>query len=131
MKLELTIAALCCFLLAVGHTAIGWRWILPGLTNRALLGTPFGSSRLSLGMLRFTWHVVSILLLGFGVLLITMAFAPGADTKTLVLRWLTGLWLAATAMAVWQARRRPSTIVRFPVPVVTFVIAAMTWIAST
>jgi hypothetical protein len=130
MKVELTIAALCCFLLAFGHTAIGVRWILRDLTAEALPRTPFGSARLSLGMVRFTWHVVSLLLLAFGVLLMTLVFAPDADAKTLLLRWLAALWLTAAALAVWEARRRPSSILRFPVPLVMFVIALMSGIAS-
>jgi hypothetical protein len=131
MKLELAIAGLCCFVLAFGHSAIGLRWILPNLTPRELPGTPFGSPRLTLGMLRFTWHVATLMLFGFGVLLITLAAAPGADPETLLLRWLAVLWLAAAALAAWSARRRPRSIVRFPVPLVMFVIAAMSWAAST
>jgi hypothetical protein len=131
MKVELVIAGLCCFLLALGHTAIGLRWVLPRLSPRSLPGTPFGSSRLTLGMLVFTWNVVSVMLIGFGVLLMTLAFAPSADTETLLLRWLAVLWLAATALAMWSARRRPSSIVRFPVPLIMFLIALMSWTAST
>jgi succinate dehydrogenase hydrophobic anchor subunit len=131
MKLELAIAGLCCFVLACGHSAIGLRWILPELTHRDLPGTPFGSPRLTLGMLRFTWHVVTLMLVGFGALLITLAAAPDADPETLVLRWLAALWLAATALAVWSARRRPQSIVSFPVPLVMLVIAVMSWAAST
>jgi hypothetical protein len=131
MKLELVIAGLCCFVLAFGHSAIGLRWVLPNLTHRELPGTPVGSPRLTLGMLRYTWHVVTLMLVGFGVLLITLAAAPGADPETLLLRWLAALWLAATALSVWSARRRPRSIVRFPVPLVMFVIAVMSWAAST
>jgi hypothetical protein len=131
MTVELAIAGLCCLVLAFGHTAIGLRWVIPNLTDRSLPGTPFGSSRLTLGMLRYTWHVVSILLVGFGVLLVTLALAPDADQRTLVLRWLAALWLAATALAIWNIRRRPSTILRFPVPVLMLVIAVMSWAAST
>jgi hypothetical protein len=131
MKVELAIAGVCCFVLAFGHSAIGLRWILPELAHRDLPGTPFGSPRLTLGMLRFTWHVVTLMLFGFGVLLSTLAAAPDADAETLLLRWLAVLWLAATALAIWSARRRPRSIVRFPVPLVMFVIAAMSWAAST
>ena len=131
MNLELAIAGLCCLVLAFGHTAIGLRWVLPHLSERGLPGTPFGSSRLTLGMLRYTWHVVSLMLLGFGVLLMTLAWADEAETRTLVLRWLAALWLVATALAVWNVRRRPRAIVRFPVPVLMFVIAVMSGAAST
>jgi hypothetical protein len=130
MNVELTIAGLCCFLLAFGHAAIGLRWILPNLTARDLPGTPFGSPRLTLGMLRYTWHVVTVMLTGFGVLLVTLALAPDADQRTLVLRWLAALWLGATALAVWNVRRRPSSILRFPVPLVMLAIAALSWAAS-
>jgi hypothetical protein len=130
MTLDLGIAALCCFILAFGHIAIGRRWVLPSLTVRSLPDTPFGSSRMTLGMVRFTWNVVSVLLVGFGVLLATLALAPGADAEVLLLRWLAVFWLAATALAVWSARRRPRSIVRFPVPAVMFVIAVLTGAAS-
>jgi hypothetical protein len=131
MNVELAIAGLCCLVLTFGHTAIGLRWVLPNLTERGLPGTPFGSPRLTLGMVRYTWHVVSVMLLGFGVLLWTFAWAPDADPRTLVLRWFAALWLAATALALWSVRRRPRSILRFPVPVVMFVIALMSWAAST
>jgi hypothetical protein len=131
MNVQLAIAGLCCFVLAFGHTAIGWRWILPNLSQRALPSTPFGPAGMTLGMVRFTWQVVSVMLVGFSVLLLALALAPGADPRMLLLRWLAVLWLAATALAVWTARRRPRNIVRFPVPLVMFVIAVMVWTAST
>ena len=131
MRVELAIAGLCCFALAFGHIAIGLRWVLPTLGERKYPGTPFGSGGLTLGMVRFTWNVVSVMLVGFGVLLTTLAVAPHADPTTLLLRWLAAFWLAATALAVWNARRRPRTILRFPVPLVMFVIAVMSWAAST
>jgi hypothetical protein len=130
MDVELAIAGVCCLVLAFGHTALGLRWVLPNLSERGLPGTPFGSPRLTLGMLRYTWHVVTVLLLGFGVLLMTLALVPDADSKTLVLRWFAVLWFAATALALWSARRRPRSILRFPVPVLMFVAAVMSLAAS-
>src|SRR5215218_5793035 len=76
MNVELAIAGLGCFLLAFGHTTIGLRWVLPNLTKGHLAGTPFGPPAMTLGMVRFTWHVVSILLVGFGGLLVALALAP-------------------------------------------------------
>jgi hypothetical protein len=131
MNAELAIAGLCCFLLAFGHAAIGFRWILPSLRSNGLPGTPFGPPRLTVAMVRFTWQVVSLMLVAFGVLLVTLALAPDADPKTLLLRWLAVFWLAASALATWNARRRLRSIVRFPVPVVMLVIAVMCWVAST
>jgi hypothetical protein len=131
MNLELAIAGLGCFALAFGHTTIGLRWVLPNLTKGCLPSTPFGPPAMTLGMVRFTWQVVSVLLLGFGILFMGLAWAPGADPKTLLLRWFAVLWLAATALACWNARRRPRSLLRFPVPLVFVVIAVMCWTAST
>ena len=75
------IAGLGCFVLAFGHMTVGLRWVLPNLTKGHLAGTPFGPPAMTLGMVRFTWHVVSVLLLGFGILLMALAWAPGADPK--------------------------------------------------
>ena len=131
MNLELVIAGLSCFVLAFGHATLGLRWILPNLTKERLPSTPVGPPSMTLGMVRFTWYVVSVLLVGFGILLMTLAWAPDADPKTLLLRWVAAVWLAATALACWNARRRPSSLLRFPVPLVFVVIAVLCWTAST
>jgi hypothetical protein len=131
MNLELAIAGLSCFVLAFGHATLGLRWVLPNLTKERLPSTPVGPPSMTLGMVRFTWYVVSVLLVGFGILLMTLAWAPDADPKTLLLRWVAAVWLAATALACWNARRRPSSLLRFPVPLVFLVIAVLCWTAST
>ena len=131
MNLELAIAGLSCFVLAFGHATLGLRWILPNLTKERLPSTPVGPPSMTLGMVRFTWYVVSVLLVGFGILLMTLAWAPDADPRTLLLRWVAAVWLAATALACWNARRRPSSLLRFPVPLVFVVIAVLCWTAST
>jgi hypothetical protein len=131
MTVELATAALGCFVLALGHTTVGLRWVLPNLPKGSLSSTPLGPPSMTLGMVRFTWHVVSVLLVGFGVLFMALAWAPGADPKTLLLRWFAALWLGVTALACWNARRRPSSLLRFPVPLVFVVIAALCWTAST
>ena len=131
MNVELAIAGLICFALAFGHIAIGLRWVVPGLRKGDLPGTPFGPPSLTLGMVRFTWHIVSVLLVAFGILLMTLAAAPEANPRTLVLRWFAVLWLGATATAFWEARRRPRNLLRFPVPIVYVLLAVLCWSAST
>lgn len=129
VDVELAIAGLGWLLLAAGHTAVG-HWVLPALREIRLPSTPFGPSSMTMGMLRFTWHIVSVVLLAFGVLLTTLALAPDADPRTLLLRWFVAFVLFATAMVVWQGRRRPSSLVRLPIPLVFVVIAVMCWTAS-
>ena len=131
MNVELAIAGLGCLVLAFGHTTIGLRWVLPNLTKGRLPSTPFGPPSMTLGMVTFTWHVVSVVLVGFAILFMTLAWAPDADPKTLLLRWCAAFWLAATALAGWNARRRPRRLLQFPVPLVFVVIAVMCWTAST
>lgn len=131
MSLELAIAGLGCFLLAFGHTAIGLRWVLRDLTEESLSGTPFGPPTLTRTMLRFTWEVVSLMLVAFGVLLTTLAFARHVDVETLLLRWLAAFWLVAAARAIWDTRHRLLSLLRLPVPLVFVLVAAMCWVAST
>ena len=130
MTVELVIAGVGCLLLAFGHTAVGSRWVLPALARIDLPGTPFGPPSLTLNMLRFTWYVVSLQVLGYAVLLLALALAPEADPKTLLLRWFAALWLVATAAALWSVRRRPRSLLRFPVPLGFLAVAVASWAAS-
>jgi hypothetical protein len=107
MNVALAIAALGWFVLAFGHTAIGLRRVLPNLTQDRLPSTPFAPPSMTLSMVRFTWHIVSVLLVAFGILLMALALAPDADPRTLLLRWCAALSLAATAQA-WLAGSPPS-----------------------
>ena len=86
---------------------------------------------MTLGMVRFTWHMVTVVLVAFAALFLMLTWAGSTDARTLLLRWFTGFWLAATAVAFWNARRRLSSLLRLPVPFLFVVIAAMTWKAST
>jgi hypothetical protein len=135
-----------CFVLAFGHTTIGLRWVLPNLTKGWVLpnlnqGTSAKHAAWSArddarhGALHLA--LVSILLVGFGILLTALAWAPGApglrgaDPTTLRLSWFAAFWLAATALACPNARRRPRNLRRFPVPLVFVVIAVLCSTAST
>jgi hypothetical protein len=131
MKVELEIAALSCLALALGHATVGLRWVLPNLTKEGLPSTPFGPPSMTVGMFRFTWHIVTFVLLAFTGLLMSLAWAAHASPMTLLLRWLAAFWLGATAIAFWNARRRPSNLLRLPVPLLFVVIAVMCWMAST
>ena len=130
MNTWLLVAGLIVLALALGHATIGIRWVLPGVAGVRLPGTPFGSGALSLGMVRFTWHVLTVMLVGFAALLLTLATAPDIDARALVLQWIAALWFAATATALWTARRRPRSLLNFPVAFLFPVVAVMTWIAS-
>jgi len=129
MNVELTIAGLGCLALAAGHGVIG-RWALSGLRSQRLSATPFGPPKVTAGMVRFTWHIVTVVLVAFTVLLMTLAWAGTADLKTLLLRWLAVFWLAATALSFWVGRGRVRNVLRPPIPVLFVVIAVLCWVAS-
>jgi hypothetical protein len=131
MNVELVIAGVSCAALAVGHARLGLRWVLPSLTQGRLPGTPVGPPSMTAGMVRFTWHIVTVVLLTFAGLLLTLAWGADANPKTLLLRWFAGFWLAVTAMACWRARRRLLSLLWPPVPLLGMVIAVMCWMAST
>ena len=130
MTAELAVAGAACFLLAAGHASIGARWVLPSLRQVRLPSTPFGPPSLTLSMLRFTWDVVTLFLAAFGVLLVTLAADRDVDLQTLLLRWFAALWVVATLRAWWDVRRRPSALLRLPVPVVFVLLAVLSWSAS-
>jgi hypothetical protein len=129
MTAELVIAGVCSLLLALGHTLIGMRWVLPNLSEARLPRTPFGPSSTTLGMVRFCWEIISVILPGFGVLFLILALTD-ADPKTLILRWGGVIWLAATAISLWNTRHRLRSVVRFPAAFFMAVVAVMCWIAS-
>ena len=134
MDVQLGIAGLLCLALAIGHTTVGVVWVLPSLTEERLPRTPFGPPSMSLSMVRVTWFVVTIFALGMGGLLLSMAVADHLDAKTLLLRWLAGMWLAATAMVFWVAPVRRDNLrefLRLPVPVLWVAVAVLCWTAST
>jgi hypothetical protein len=128
MNVELVITGLGWFVLAFGHAVVGLRWVLPNLTGAE---HTVRSALVHVGHAALTWNVVSVLLLAFGVLFTTLAWVPHADPKTLLLRWFVALVPAATALAFWEARRRPRSLLRLPVTLVMVVIAVMSWTAST
>ena len=134
MNLALGTAALLCFLLAIGHTAVGVVWVLPGITDERMPRTPFGPESMTTGMIRVSWFIVTIFVSALGGLLMTLALDEAADARTLLLRWFAVMWVVATVMALWVARRglrEPRTLLRLPVPMVWMVVAALCWVAST
>jgi tRNA uracil 4-sulfurtransferase len=103
MDVALAIAGLICLALGFGHATLGLVWVLPGLTEKHLPRTPFGPPSMTEGMLRVTWHIVTVFAVSLGTLLMVLAWAPTVDPKTVVLRWFAAMWLAATVMAFWVA----------------------------
>jgi hypothetical protein len=75
---------------AFGHAFLGERDIFPKIT-----GASTGLSRESIRVLRLAWHTVGLTFILFGVILIALAFKPGALSKSD--RWV------ATGISIWFA----------------------------
>ena len=132
MDVALAVAGGICVAMALGHTAIGVRWVLPGLTAERVPGTPFGPSSMTVAMVRVSWYIVTVFALAVGGVLLTLAWAPAADPKVLLLRWFAAMWLAATAMAFFlSSAPRIRNLLRLPVPLLWVVVAMLCWEAST
>ena len=134
MDIGLGIAGLICVAMAFGHATIGLVWVLPGLSEERVPTTPFGPRSMTVVMVRVTWHIVTVFVLAVGALLMTLAWDADADPRASLLRWFVAMWLAATAMALWVARRglrNPRQLLRLPVPLLWVVVAVLCWQAST
>lgn len=130
MDIELAIAGWICVAMAVGHTTIGVRWVLPSLNEQQLAATPFGGRSFSVAMIRITWFVVTVFALGMGGLLLTLAWSDVAP-RTAILRWLAVMWIAATVMVPFVSPSRRTLNLRLPVPVLWVTVAVLCWVAST
>src|SRR6476646_1577891 len=118
MNVELAVAGWICVFLAAGHTTIGVRWVLPAITQEQMPATPFGPRSFTVGMIRITWFVVTVFALGMAGLLLTLAWSD-VDPRTAILRWLAGMWLAATVMVPFVSPIRGRSLgssARLPVP---------------
>ncbi|MDQ4124635.1 MAG: hypothetical protein M3134_03405 [Actinomycetota bacterium] len=129
MDAALATAGFLCLALGAGHTTVGVRWVLPGLDEERLPKTPFGPRSLTMAMIRVTWFIVTVFVVGLGGLLLTLAWSDG-DARTLLLRWFAATWVAATLMSWWLAGGRGRHVWRFPVPMVWLVVAGLLWAAS-
>jgi hypothetical protein len=133
MDTGLALTGVLCVALAIGHATIGLVWVLPAVTNEHLPKTPFGSPAMSAAMIHATWHIVTVFVFALATLLLMLAWDADADPKTLLLRVFAGMWLAATAVALWVAGRRlrsPRDLLRLPVPAVFVIVAVLLWTAS-
>lgn len=129
MDAGLAVAGVICIAVALGHATVGLRWVLPLLNEDRLPETGLGPASMTRGMIRVTWHVVTIFVVTLGGLLVTLAWDAGADPKTMLLRWFAAMWVAATVMAGWISRRRLLSALT-PVPVLWMIAAALLWRAS-
>jgi hypothetical protein len=81
-------AAFLLVAMGIAHSVLGERYILTRLFRRADLPKIFGSAEFTVGTLRFTWHLTSVM--GFGLAAVLLQLAGQASPKEIVttLGWL-------------------------------------------
>jgi len=127
MHAALMVAGGMSLLLAAGHTLVGRAWVLDRLP-RDFQPTPFGDASLTRGAVVFTWHALGLMLTTMGVLLIALGQGEPADARDRVLVVVGGAFACATALLLWNTRRRPFDLLRAPIWVLTIVIAILCWL---
>lgn len=130
MSVAVLIAGLLCLVLAVGHTTIGVKFVLPRLDVGSLPSTPFGPTSVTARMLAVTWHVVGIMALTAGTLLIVLANRGDSPDRTVTLRWVGTMFAAISVMILWRGRRHLRNLLRAPMWVLFVAVAVLCWVSS-
>ena len=126
MNVGLVIAGSLCFVLAAGHTFVG-RVVLDRLP-RNFQPTRFGDGAYTRGLVRFTWHALSLMLTTTGAVLIALAQGAPADDRGQVVFLLGTVYAAAAGVLAWMTRRRPSNLLRIPVWAPFIAIIVLCWL---
>lgn len=69
-------AAILIFVTGLAHSYLGERYILVRLFRRDNLPALFGGTALTMGTLRFAWHITTVAWWGFAALLIFASMGP-------------------------------------------------------
>jgi hypothetical protein len=117
--------------MAVGHTTIGIRWVLPRLRDEALPSSPFGTGAMTSGFITVTWHAVGVMLVSFGVVLLLLATRSLGGDGVLAVRGVGAAFAALTLLVLWLARRRPTNLLRAPMWLTFVAMAALCWFGAT
>ena len=124
------VAALICFVLAIGHTVLGVRWVLPGLRAEVLPVTPFGGEQLTRDALVVTWHLIGVIVVTLGALLAVLAGRPLTTDGVIAVRAVGILFAAAAFLVLWVVRHRPQHLARAPVWTLFIAVAVLCWLGT-
>jgi hypothetical protein len=98
------VAAALCFVVGLGHSIVGERYILIPLLRRTDLPKMFGGTAFTARTLRFAWHLSSVAWWGSGALFCYMAMNRLSPTS--VAGVLAGVFLISAAVAFAVSRGR-------------------------
>lgn len=98
----LQIAAILAFLIGAAHSVLGERYILTRLFRRDNLPMLFGGTQFTTRTLRFAWHLTTVALWGFAVLL--WQGSSGSIEQNTVLRTVGWTFLVSSFFPLIMTR---------------------------
>ncbi len=104
MSLPLLIAAVLSVLLGTAHSVLGERLLLGPLFRRGELPRLLGSATFARNVLRFTWHLTTVLLVGIAAVIWRLASLPLDAQAVWILRGLSVTFAVSTLVSLIGAR---------------------------
>lgn len=124
MNLPLVIAAVLSVLIGIAHSVLGERLLLGPLFRRGEVPKLLGSSTFPRQVLRFTWHLTTVLALGIGVVIGYLASSPLDPHAVWILRALSITFGVSTLVSLIGARGKHFSWWVF------LIIAVLLWVGS-
>ena len=125
MNLALTSAAVLSVLIGIAHSALGERLLLGPLFRRGELPRLLGSTTFTRNVLRFTWHLTTVLAMGIAVVIWHLASMPLDPNSVWILRALSITFGASTLVSLFGARGKHFSWWVF------LIITILLWVGST
>jgi len=104
MNLPLMIAAVLSVLIGIAHSVLGEKLLLGPLFRRGELPKLLGSSTFARNVLRFAWHLTTVLAVGIGVVIGYLASSPLDAKAVWILRALSITFGVSTLVSLIGAR---------------------------
>ena len=125
MNLVLAAAAVLSVLIGIAHSVLGERLLLGPLFRRGELPKLLGSTTFARNVLRFTWHLTSVLAFGIGVVVAYLAWWPLHPHAVWILRALAVTFAVSTLLSLIGARGKHFSWWVF------LIITVLLWVGST
>ena len=104
MNLPLVIAAVLSVLIGLAHSVLGERLLLGPLFSRGDVPKLLGSTTFSRQVLRFAWHLTTVLIFGIGLVIWYLASSPLNTEAVWILRAFAATFGASTLLSLIGAR---------------------------
>ena len=119
-------AAVLAVMLGAGHSLLGERALIGPILTLDTLPVILGSRRHTRAVLRFAWHLTSLLWWGIAAVLVVMQMAPATLNRPFL--WMIVVVFGFSGvLAVWStAGRHKSWVYFFAIAALTAVVAAGT-----